>query len=54
MNFITNTFNANLLFTETDSLVYEIKADDVYEYFHENKNLFDLSDYTHDSKLLVK
>ena len=38
-----------LLFTDTDSLVYETKTDDVYEDFYENKNLFDFSDYPEDS-----
>ena len=38
-----------MLFTDTDSLVYEIKTDDVYEDFYENKNLFNLSDYSRDS-----
>ena len=50
------------MFTETESLVYEIKTDDIYEYFYEDKNLFDFSDYPWDSqfsdpankKLLVK
>ena len=40
-----------LLFTDTDSLVYEIEADNVYEDFHENKNLHDFSDYPEDSKI---
>ena len=29
--------SANLLFTDTGSLDYEIETDDVYEDFHENK-----------------
>ena len=33
-------YNPNLLFTDTESLVYEIETDDVYENFYENKNLF--------------
>ena len=40
-----------MLFTDTDSLVYEIKTDDAYEDFYENKNLFDFRDYPRDSKL---
>ena len=43
-------FDAKLLFTGTDSLVYEIKTEDVYEDFCEDKNLFDFSDYPLDSK----
>ena len=35
---------AKLLFTDTDSLVYEIETDDFYKKFDENKNLFDFSD----------
>ena len=55
MNFITNTlkkknFNANLLFIDTDSLVYENETDDVNEDFCKDKNLFDLSDYPQDTK----
>ena len=38
------------MFKDTDSLVYEIETDDVYEDFYENKNLFDFSDYPEDSK----
>ena len=38
------------MFTDTDSLVYEIKTDDVYEYFYKYKDLFDLSNYLKDSK----
>ena len=33
------------MFTDTDSLVYEIKTEDVYENFYQDKNLFDFSDY---------
>ena len=38
-------------FTDTDSLVYEIwGVDDVYEKVYENKDLFDFSDYSKESK----
>ena len=50
--YIKSKYNANLLFTDTDSLVYGIKTDDVYEEFYENENLFDFSDYPKGSKLL--
>ena len=43
--YIKSKFDANLLFTDTDSLVYEIKTEDVYEDFYKGKNLFDFSDY---------
>ena len=36
--------NARLLFSDTDSLCYEIKTNDVYQDFYEDKHLFDLSD----------
>ena len=39
-----------MLLTDTDSLVYEIETDNVYEDFHGNKNLFGFSDYPQDSK----
>ena len=39
-----------LLFTDTDSLVYEVKTDDIYDDFYEVKNLFDFIDYSQDSK----
>ena len=48
--YIKNKFDANLLFTDTDSLVYEIKTEDAYESFYEDKNLFDFSDYPLNSK----
>ena len=56
MSFNTNTFkenksNANLLFTDIDSLVYEIKTDHAYGDFYEEKSLFDFSDYAEDSKI---
>ena len=40
-----------LLFTDTDSLVYEIKGvDDVYKKIYVDKSLFDFSDYSEESK----
>ena len=33
------------MFTDTDSLGYEIKTKDINEDFYKNKNLFDFSDY---------
>ena len=41
--YIKSNFDAQLLFTETEILVYETKLEDVYKYFHEDKNLFDFS-----------
>ena len=40
-----------MLFTDTDSLVYEIEIKDVYVGFYEDKNLFDFGDYPRDSKV---
>ena len=49
-NYIKSKFDAKLLFTDTDSLVYEIKTEDVFEDFYEDKKLFDFSDHSLDSK----
>ena len=46
--YIKRKYDAKLLFTDTDSLVYEIKTEDVYEDFYKDKNLFDFSDYLSD------
>ena len=56
MNFTTNTLKVNLmlncyLLIQT-AIVREIKTEDVYEDFYEDKNLFDFSDYPLDSKFL--
>ena len=42
--------NVKWLFTDTDSLVYEIKIDDVYKDFYKDKDLFDPSNYPKDSR----
>ena len=49
-NFIKKNFDAELLFTDTDSLTYEIKSENVYEEFFKWKDLFDFSNYSKDSK----
>ena len=49
-NFIKKEFDAELLFTDTDSLTYEIKSENVYEEFFQWKDLFDFSNYSKDSK----
>ena len=46
-NFIKKNFDAELLFTDTDSLTYEIKSENVYEEFFKWK---DFSNYSKDSK----
>ena len=43
-------FDAELLFTDTGSLTYEIKLKNVYEEFCKWKDLFDFSNYSKDSK----
>ena len=49
-NFIKNNFNAELLFTDTDSLTYQTKSENFYEEFYKWKDLFDFSNYSKDSK----
>ena len=49
-NFIKKYFNAELLFTDTDSLIYEIKSENVYVEFFKWKDLFDFSNYSQNSK----
>ena len=48
--FIKKHLDADLLFTDTDSLTYEIKSKDVYEEFFKHKHLFDFSNYPKNSK----
>ena len=43
--------NSKLLFTDTDSLCYEIKTEDVYKDMMHDKDLYDFSDYTTDHPL---
>ena len=50
-NFIKKIFDAELLFTDTGSLTYEIKSENVYEKFFKWKDLFDFSNYSKDSKV---
>ena len=57
--YIKSKFDAKSLFTDTDSLVYEIKTEDLYEDAYSDKDLFDFSDYPEffdktNKKLLVK
>ena len=42
-HFIKKNFNAELLFTDTDSLIYAITSENVYEELFEWKDLFDFS-----------
>ena len=45
---------AKLLFTDTDSLTYEIEAEDVYKDFWNDKDKFDNSDYPENSPYFDK
>ena len=48
-NFIQKSFNAELLFSDKDSLNYEIKSENAYEEFFKWKDLFDFSNHSKDS-----
>ena len=50
-NYIKNKYGdrAKLLFTDMDSLTYEIEAEDIYQDFWYDKNKFDNSDYPENS-----
>ena len=49
-NFIKKNSSVKLLFTDTDSLTYKIKSENVYEEFYKWKDLFDFSNYSKDSR----
>ena len=49
-SYIKKNFDAELLFTDTDSLTYEIKSGDVYEEFFKHNYLFDFNNFPKDSK----
>ena len=51
-DYIKNKYDnkSKLLFTDTDSLMYEIKTEDVYEDFSNDKEMFDFSNYSTKSK----
>ena len=55
-NYIKNKYGykAKLLFTDTDSLTYEIEAKDVYKDFFKDKDKFDNSDYPEYSPFFYK
>ena len=55
-NYIKNKYGnkAKLLFTDTDSLTYEIEAKDVYRDFWNDKDRFDNSDYPESSPYFNK
>ena len=55
-DYIKNKYgnNSRLLFRDTDCLMYEIKTEDVYEDFSNNKEIFDFSNYNYNSIYSVK
>ena len=53
-NFNEKILNGELLFTNTDSLTYEVKSEKAYEKFFKLKDLFDVSNYLKDSKFFNK
>ena len=53
-NFVKNHFDTKLLFTDTDSLTYEIKSEDVYGEFFKYKQMFDFRIYPKDSNFLMR
>ena len=50
-NLIKTNFDAELLFTDIDSLTYEIKSENGYGKFFKWKELFVFSNYRKDSKI---
>ena len=50
-DYIKNKYDnkSKLLFTDTSSLMYEIKTEDVYGHFSNDKEIFDFSNYSTDS-----
>ena len=51
-DYIKNKYDSNLklLLTDTDTLMHEIKTEDVYEDFSNNKEMFNFSTYSSKSK----
>ena len=49
-DYVCNKYDAKLLFTDNDSLFYEINSKDVYEQCFKNRKLFGFTGYTIDSK----
>ena len=50
-NYFPKKIDCSLLFTDTDSLVYELRGvDNVYDQVYKDKKLFDFSGYSRESK----
>ena len=54
-DYIKNKYGnkSRLLFTDTNSLIYEIKAEDAYKDFSKNKKMLDFSNYPVKSKFII-
>ncbi|KAJ8916935.1 hypothetical protein NQ315_013407 [Exocentrus adspersus] len=55
-NFMLKKFSVDdckLLYTDTDSLIYDIKCDDFYEIIKENLHKFDTSDFKQDNPYCI-
>ena len=53
-NFTKKNFVAELLFSDTDSLTYEIKSENVHKKIFMWKDLFDFSNYSKNSNFFDK
>ena len=53
MYFTTGIFSAKLRFTDTDSLLYEIEAQDVYQDFYKDKDLLNYCSNPQDSFFII-
>ena len=53
-NYVKNEYGdkAEMLLTDNNSLMYKIEAENVYEDFYKDKELFDFSDYSKRFKIL--
>ena len=51
-DYIENKYDnrSKLLFTDTDSLMYEIKTEDIHEDFNSDEEILDFSNYSTKSK----
>lgn len=56
-NFMLKEFSheeCKLLYTDTDSFIYNIQCDDIYDFLKENSNRFDTSDYPIDNNFGIE
>ena len=51
--FFKKRFDAELLFTDTDSLTFEIKSEDVYEEYFKHNYFFDYSNFSKTLSFLI-